>query len=106
MPPRVAAALVSLFLLTSVAKADTSDSGAELSVRLDLDAPAQCLDRQAFLEQLRARSSRIREARVDASAPWLRIDIRRDDAQTYGTLIVGQLGGPRDREERPRDVRG
>jgi hypothetical protein len=36
----------------------------------------------------------------------MRIELRRGDGQVYGTLIVAQLGGQLDREERRREVRG
>jgi hypothetical protein len=106
MPSRLAAALASLAVLTSPAAAHASHSDARLPLRLTMDAPAECPDRQAFLQQLQARSSRIREAQADEGAPSMRIELRRRDEQIYGTLIVGQLGGQLDREERRREVRG
>jgi hypothetical protein len=101
MAPRIAALIASALVCADVA-AHAAGEQSPVPLRLTVDAPAGCPDRDAFLAQLHARSGRIREAVSGESAPSMHVELWSGNGQALGMLTVRALDG----EEGHREVRG
>lgn len=89
-------------LIGTAQTAHATEAEAPVPIRLTFAAPAGCPDREAFLDQLRARSQRIREAASDEGGPSLYVEIRITESGVVGGLTLREANG----EGGHRELRG
>ena len=104
---RLAAAAFGCLLvcLPSTASAGLEDRP-DIPVHFAVVVSGNCPGIQAFVDRLRARSVRIREAREEEAAPSMQVALRGDGEEVLGRLTFFPIDGPLRGQELRREVRG
>jgi hypothetical protein len=106
MGVRPAVALGCLLVCFPSPAMGASDDRLAIPVHLAVVVSDDCPGREVFVDRLKARSARIREARADEPAPSMQVELRAEEGQVVGELAFYPIEGPLHGQELRRHVRG